>query len=145
MNPLSLQGEFIKQRCVSLLGAVYFGVAEPGGKGRRNPSNLPSRPSKCERKGGKGGEGAEILPAPPLPAAGGESQRAVGGRHLTVFQERLLLFPKATCTDLSDEKCCRRHKGGCSCTERGSGGEELFALCSQTLWYLGRSLWYLGR
>lgn len=53
MNPLPLQGEFIKQCCVSLLGAVYFGVAEPGGKGRRNPSNLPSRPSKREKERGE--------------------------------------------------------------------------------------------
>lgn len=106
---------------------------------------FPAGRQIVKRKGGKEGEGAEILPVPPLPAAGGESQRAVGGRHLAVFQELLLLFPKATCTDFSDAKGCRRRKGGCSCTERGSGGEELFALCSQTLWYLGRSLWYLGR
>lgn len=62
MKSLSLQGEFIKQYCVSLLGAVYFGVAGPGGKGRRNPSNLPflAGPQNVERKREKGGEGTEM-------------------------------------------------------------------------------------
>jgi len=41
MKSLSLQGEFIKRYCVAFLGAVYFGVAGPGGKERRNPADLP--------------------------------------------------------------------------------------------------------
>lgn len=53
MKSLSLQGEFIKQCWVSLLRAVYFGVAGPGGRGRRNPSNLPfpAGPQNVKRKG----------------------------------------------------------------------------------------------
>lgn len=73
MKSLSLQGEFIKRYCVSLLGAVYFGVAGPGGKGRRNPSNLPflAGPQNVKREGGK--EGREQKSC--LPSSAGSRQR----------------------------------------------------------------------
>lgn len=82
MKSLSLQGEFIKQHCGSLLGAVYFGVAGPGGKGKEESFRplLPSKPSKSEKKGGKGGKGAEILPAPLVLA---EERRELGRELLT--------------------------------------------------------------
>lgn len=43
MKSLSLQGEFIKWHCVSFLGAVYFGVAGPGGREGEIPQPFPSR------------------------------------------------------------------------------------------------------
>lgn len=78
MKSLSLQGGFIKQYCVSLLGAVYFGVAGPGGKGRRNPSNLPFPAGlhNVKRKGEK--QGREQKPAPPPLLAAGRETRGAG-------------------------------------------------------------------
>lgn len=101
MKSLSLQGEFIKRYRVSLLGAVYFGVAGPGGKGKRNPSNLPflGGPQNSrfvvKRKGGK--EGREQKSCLPLLCRVGSRAASCcrAGLRLAALQHLVLLFPRA--------------------------------------------------